>query len=406
MLKTLAFTVLMTLGVENAWANGNLCSCEDQSGCTSVIGIPVVFATRDEVRKKMRDLGAKATREEASTEEEFVAPTAAAYAKVRAFFPFDGRLAELQFVYSSKGYRDYLATMDAEAIAGQIMNKELKNDRVTYIMADGAQIVFTNQSKEKQELHVSYVSPVASAELDAQFRQEEAHMSALNAGQPITRAEPEGLIAKDAADEIIAGSLPQGTLEFHGDKTLLGKANLKAQFCGQGDDLRFGWKAGRAELQRDGGEPILDGDYAVRVEHQEGDSVLIKLGVSEESSSNIYRFTKVHPGVTTAAAADGDCRRHALRVTYIPTNLSTCLNVKQTKQESRAVLEHLIKATGITVDGADLIPEKNRTVTFRMMIGTKALLDLLADVSDLDLVEIDPTHFAFRRLPHKDPAAH
>jgi hypothetical protein len=81
--------------------------------------------------------------------------------------------------------------------------------------------------------------------------------------------------------------------------------------------------------------------------------------------------------------------------------------VDAANQPAYQVVQKLIEVTGVRVDGAELLPREKSRVTFvDLELGAADLLRLLSDVTELELVEKEPTHFEFRVMakPTQKPA--
>lgn len=362
-----------------AVANGG-CSCDHLEVCTQVNDIPIVFAARDMVRRKFLGLGAKLLEKDAYVDD-FAPPHDVPYNHITAFYADGRQLAQLRFIYAKEDFegivKDYASF---SAIADDV--SESKSGKY-WSMRDGAEI------DVKQTEDATLVSFVATA-LDAHFH---AQL------QPNYRSPLEENPARVPAPDptapplsIVTSNPHQGLLQFHSEDTamLRGKADLREQMCGGGED--FDWTTINHEtFAPDDGESLY-------VEWHGDGRASIKLGLKDEFGADIYRFPNVQPGQQTQASTDGDCRRRKVSVTYIATHSPLCLTVNTINQPSYAVVQKLIEVAGVHVDGMQLLPREKALVTFRdLQLSAKTLLRLLGDVTDLELVEKGPTRFEFRK---------
>lgn len=371
-----------------AFAGEKDCTCEDQSGCTRVNDLPVLFAMRDVVHRRLVDLGARPLdRELSRILDEYTPPEGVPYTKARAFYA-DDRLAELRFEYPVSEFESLLADYSQfDAIAIQSITRgdlHAAGDAIrTWRMADGVEISVVRRA-DADGVSVSFVSPAVDAELSASLQRQRTAPPDAGAAAPGPRR------ATSRKPGIFTANRHQGTLDFHSDGPLLpGETDLHRQFCGAQYDFNL-------RQFRDSGSQGED-DEALFVAFRDDDRVDVKLAVGT-NGGRLLRFVDVRPGVATRAAVDGDCRRRATSVTYTPTRSPLCLAVRLEKQSDRAVLDKLIRATGIRVDGADLLTGEGGPVVFSDMEATaRDLLVMLGEIHGLEVKELDPKHFEFRR---------
>jgi hypothetical protein len=357
------------------------CSCEDQRECTTLNEIPIVYAARDVVRKKFLDLGARLLEHTAWTDD-FSAPKGEPYNHVLAFYVQQRRLSKLRFSYPKEDFdgiiRDYVLF---SAIAEQVTET---GAGTRWRMHDGAQISVWHDDDGS---FVDFTALAMDAQFSAEIRSD--YRSPMESNRP-----PQRVRDPDAPTLSISASNPhQGLFEFHSEVALLqGTHDLREDVCGLHDDFDWG------SLRKDRESGYVDNKVkSLHFEIDRDGLASVKLALADEFGPDIYRFLDVRPGVPTPAAADGDCRRRKVSVTYTPTQSSMCLDVLAVNTPSYAVVQKLIEVTGASIVGAEFMPRKEARVTLDFEISAKDLLLLLGDVTDLELVENGPGTFEFRK---------
>jgi hypothetical protein len=103
-MRNAVIALLLALGAHAAaaaeTAAARQCSCDSLDVCTTVDGIPILFAKRDMVRAALRKNGLKpAEEDDARIRDSYVEP-GAEFKTVEAFYDEERQLAALQFEYS------------------------------------------------------------------------------------------------------------------------------------------------------------------------------------------------------------------------------------------------------------------------------------------------------------------
>ncbi len=181
----------------------------------------------------------------------------------------------------------------------------------------------------------------------------------------------------------------QGTLEFQTEDL-----TLKTSFCSRDTMLKFLPIAQGETPQTE--RPAI-GHFGLQYQADGSLSIQLNIWRGESADEVVYKFSDVRAGIPTQAKAREDGSRPAISATYTLTSSPLCLNVNLSKQPPRAVIDKLVKASGISVKGIDTIPE---TPAIYVNEGTGTAKDLLALVeraTGLELVELDATHFTFSK---------
>lgn len=353
------------------------CACAEPGSCTRINGINVAFAHRAVVRQRMRAIGAIAVKEDnAFSYDDYRAPEGPWF-RVSAQY-HDNRLWNMRYVYADPAY----VRTEIDEIRERFGEPEAKTgdfedgvaSRWTWKLSDSVQLIVSREAGENYAI-VEWRVPEIQARWDAWIA---------GTGSEYGPAPPQPKFFDIPAPDHVALSPRYATLRVESESPVfLGERSWTVAACGEG--LWF-------EHLANVGEPPRIVHYVVPRPDGASDVVV---GVRDGRDDLVFRFDAVAPGRATRSAPVLDCSLPDARLTWTPAKGPGCLEILQTNVATRTVLERVIAASGIEVEGAELAGDSR--ISINMDIPAADLLQLLADESGLELVRVDDTHYRFSK---------